>query len=190
MRIITLFKISLCSIVIISCGGNGQPAKRAQVYNIEPEQENVSSVNDEKDNSLNPPEIVENYPPIEDQDSAIGKMPEETSKPIKTAKFYSGLLDEFCKKYFDRKFAGTHYVAGSIHVNANDISEFDANTVIVKGTHSFKSPIIPRNNKEFKATIRDDGNNKYHIDFQRYGVRFWGGTKTTGMLPFYYNPEE
>ena len=180
MRIITLFKISLCSIVFISCGGNGQPAKRAQVYNIEPEQENVSSVNDEKDNSLNPPEIVENYPPIE----------EEPNRPVKSAKFYCGLLDEFCKKFFDRKFAGTHYVAGSIHVNANDISEFDANTVIVKGIHSFKSPIIPRNNKEFKATIRDDGNNKYHIDFQRYGVRFWGGTKTTGMLPFYYNPEE
>ena len=92
-------------------------------------------------------------------------------------------------KIFDRKFRGTHYVAGSIHVNANDISEFDSNTVMVKGTHSFKSPIIPRNNKEFKATIRDDGNYKYHIDFQRYGVTL-GGIKTTGMLPFYYNPEE
>ena len=146
--------------IIVSCGGNVQPTRRSQVYNIEPDKGEVSYAKNENDKSLDPPEIIDNYPPIEDKGSSNEQISEESTIPIKTAKFYCGLLDEFCKKFFDRKFLGMHYVAGSIHVNADDISEFDSNTVMVKGTHSFKSPIIPRNNKEFKATIRDDGNNK------------------------------
>lgn len=183
MKIKELFKLFL-SIIFVSCGGNAQPTERDELY-IESDQTQNSNVNDEKDNYINPPVIIDNLTPAGDNTNE--QIIEVSNKPIKSKRFYCGLIDDFCKKFFDRKFAGTHYIPGSIHVDI--ITEFDSNTVVVKGTHSFKSPIILRNNKEFKAIIRDDGNNQYHIDFQRYGVRF-GGLKSTGLLPYYYNPEE
>lgn len=186
MKIKTLIKIILCGIIIISCSGNSKPTRRSQVYNIK-DSDQVSIVNNEKDVILNPPEIIDDSLQTEVKGEPDKQIVESPTKLIKSKKFYRGLLDGFCKKFFDRKFAGMHYVPGSI--NVDNVSEFDSNTVIVKGTHSFKSPIILRNNKEFKATIRNDGYNRFHIDFQRYGVRL-GGIKSTGMLPFYYNPEE
>lgn len=177
----------LIAIFFASCSGSGSPSRRSQVYNIASDSDQVPYVNNEEENTLMPLEINDNYPQIEERDEVKQQVVEEPVGSLKTKKFYCGLLDGFCKKFFDRKFAGTHYIPGSI--NVDNVSEFDSNTVIVKGTHSFKSPIILRNNKEFKATIREDGYNRFHINFQRYGVRL-GDLKSTDMLPFYYNPEE
>lgn len=187
MRTKKIFIIFVYGLIISSCSDNAKPARRVQVYNIESDTNTVSEVSNENDITLSPPDIIDNSIHIEDSSESKKQIVEEPPKTVRTKKFYSCLLDEFCKKFFDRKFAGMHYVPGSIKVD--NMSEFDTNTIVVRGTHSFKSPIILRNNKEFKAIIRDDGYNKFHIDFQRYGVRL-GGLKSTGILPFYYNPEE
>ena len=170
----------------ISCGGNQEPGRRSHIYNLD-DSEEVPLVKDKIDESLTPLVIIDDSSLIDYGEETIKEIKEETGKPIRTKKFYCELLDAFCKKFFDRKFQGTTYIAGSI--NVDNVAKVDENTVEVRGTHSFNALLIRRNNKGFIASIRDDGNNNYHIDFQRKGVLL-KGNKNTRSLPFYYNPEE
>lgn len=187
MKIRTINIIFLITLFITSCSDDNRSSGYHPIYNLDSESTEVAPTNKDKDNIPSPVDNTEFPNPKEEKEEPANQVLEVPAKSFKTKSFYCGLLDEFCKKFFDRKYVGMHYVPGSLSVE--NVSEFDSHTIVVKGTHSFKSPIILRNNKEFKATIREDGNNKYHVDFQRYGVRL-GGIKSTGSLPFYYNPEE
>lgn len=179
-------KIILCAILLTSCSGNDGQSKENQANNYATDANQVAFVSNGLESTPDPPETDTNSNPTTEKVESSLQIEAESARP-KTKKFYRELLDRFCKKFFDRKFSGMHYVPGSTEVIK--VSSFDTNTVIVKGTLSFKSPIILRNNKEFEATIREDGNNNYHIELKRYGVRL-GGVKSTGMLPFYFNPNE
>lgn len=130
------------------------------------------------------------YNPLHISDDIVSN---ESNKPnchdgiIKTKKFYNNLLNEFCKKYYSRKFKGTTYIIGSL--TTERVTKEDENSVEVKGFHSFKGLIKTFDQRDFVATIRDYGNFKYSILFRRRG---WvtGQWKDTGNITFLYNPDE
>lgn len=143
--------------------------------------ESVYTVNDSR---INP---VRYYPQTDKEEWNEATNPINGNNIIKTKKFYYDFLNEFCKKYYSRKFKGTTYVYGSISIER--VTKEDENTVEVKGTHSFKGIIKSFDQREFVATIRNYNNNKYNVLFRRRG---WvtGQWKDTGNIMFTYNPEE
>lgn len=127
----------------------------------------------------------------ESNDSSEVEIPSLQQNIVKPHKFYEGLLEDFCKKYYHKKFPGRTYIYGSIRVETT--RQTDANTVEVKGLHSFKGRlgIKTYNNKEFRATVRSENNSNFHIKFDRRLVKpISGGGEwvSTGDLPFTYNP--
>ena len=185
-----VFTVLALSIVIVSCK-NGTPSKRVDVYNPDPEKDSSSIVEDKPDiSSVIRPNIVK-----EDENLIKEESPErptsEFSNPVKSKKFYEGLLEDFCKKYYHKKFPGRTYIYGSLRVESD--TKTDEKTVEVKGIHSFKGRlgIKSYNDKEFRATVRSDGDNNFHIKFDRRLVKpISGGGEwvSTGDLPINYNP--
>lgn len=110
-----------------------------------------------------------------------------TARPMKSDEFYQDLLEEFCKKYYSKKFPKRSYVEGSLHVD--NVAPSDGNTFVVMGTHTFKGRlgVITYKNKEFKATVREDGDDLYHIRFDRRQELIGHEWVTTGDLPFNYD---
>lgn len=108
--------------------------------------------------------------------------------------FYQGLIDDFCKKYYDKKFQklgyGPSYTPGSILVEI--IRDQDENTLEIIGTHSYRYGITgildPKKPEEFRATIRCYNNDKYQINFMRRGKNLnrW---ISTGTLPITYSKD-
>ena len=109
------------------------------------------------------------------------------ANPVKSDEFYQDLLEEFCKKYYSKKFPKRSYVEGSLHVD--NVAPSDGNTFVVMGTHTFKGRlgVITYKNKEFKATVREDGDDLYHIRFDRRQELIGHEWVTTGDLPFNYD---
>lgn len=108
--------------------------------------------------------------------------------------FYQGLIDDFCKKYYDKKFQklgyGPSYISGSILVEI--IRDQDENTLEIIGTHSYRYGISgildPKKPEEFRAIIRCYNNDKYQINFMRRGkaLNRW---LSTGTLPITYSED-
>ncbi len=180
-RKLLLFAISA---LIISCGGrNVKPPVDLKRNNKTDTlvSNNIEPISVNSTVPLQPEDIINNEKSIL-EDNHI-----KNTNEVKTQKFYYELLNEFCKKYYARKFKGTSYIYGSIMVER--VSKEDENTVEVKGSHSFKGIIKNFEQRDFVATIRDYGDNKYNILFRRRG---WvtGQWKDTGNITFLYNPDE
>ena len=170
-------------IIIVSCGEKNRKPPVDLNRGKNKTVELTESINSITDNSIDP---VRYYP-----QERTGNEWKEANNPIyeikHTKNFYCDFLNDFCKKYYSRKFKGTTYIYGSISVER--VTKEDENTVEVKGYHSFKGLIMSFDQKEFVATIRDYGNNKYNVLFRRRG---WvtGQWKDTGNILFSYNPDE
>lgn len=170
------------SVLVVSCGRrNVKPPVDLKQKRDTPVVVNNESI------SVNPsiqlrPEVIN-----KEESSIINDNLTKTNSEIKSKKFYYELLNEFCKNYYSRKFKGTSYIYGSIIVER--ISKEDENTVEVKGAHSFKNRIKSFEQRDFIATIRDRGDNRYNILFRRRSV-VSGQWKDTGNIMFTYNSEE
>lgn len=127
---------------------------------------------------------VERVPEIEKSDR------KSQEPPVKSKRFYQEMIEDFCKKNYNRKFPGRSYIYGSLRVD--NLSKEDEKTVMVRGSFSFKGwgNIISYNNREFKAYVRDDGDCNYHILFCRRREIFGREWMDTGNIPFTYNPDE
>lgn len=177
-------KILLVSFVLLlSCGEK----KTKPPVDLNKDKKTIQVVNDVE--SLNTNTSIPQIPrEIAKEEKTISvSNPTKKTSEVKTKKFYNDLLNEFCKKYFYRKFKGTHYIYGSIVIER--VSKEDENTVEIKGAHSFKNRIKTFEQRDFFATIRDRGNNKYNILFRRRST-ITGQWKDTGNIMFTYNTEE
>lgn len=120
----------------------------------------------------------------QDSDDVVTKV------TMKSNRFYQDLLEDFCKKYYHKKFPGRSYVYGSLYVD--NVSLLENNTFVVIGTHTFKGRmgIFTYKHKEFKATVREDGSDLYHIRFDRRLELIGHEWVSTGELPFNYDGDE
>lgn len=114
-------------------------------------------------------------------------QPSQTS--LKSKQFYQEMLEDFCKANYNRRFRKRHYVYGSLRVEG--LRSLSENIVEVWGTHSYKGRgnWFSYNERDFKATIRSEGKNKYQIKFEKkseypIGGSFWESTD----VPFTYTP--
>ena len=98
--------------------------------------------------------------------------------------FYQEMLEDFCKANYNIRFRNRSYVYGSLRVDG--FHSLSSNIVEVWGTHSYKF-IKSHNNRDFKATIRTEGKNKYQIKFEKKSdipLVSWESTD----VPFTYTP--
>lgn len=107
--------------------------------------------------------------------------------PMKSKKFYQELIEDFCKKYYHKKFPGRSYVYGSLYVD--NVSRLEHNIFVVMGTHTFKGRfgLLTYRDREFRATVRQGRNGEYHIRFERRLEIIGHEWVSTGDLPFNYD---
>ena len=183
---IEIFTVLVLSIVFVSCRESQTPSGRVNPFSTK-----TDSIFPNQDEApIIQPDINEDYQNQIKDDIISEQSTLEASNPVKSKKFYEGLLEDFCKKYYHKKFPGRTYVYGSICVETT--TQTDANTVEVKGLHSFKGRLGIRtyDNKEFRAMVRSEDNCNFHIKFDRRLVKpISGGGEwvSTGDLPFTYN---
>ena len=120
---------------------------------------------------------------------------EEPTKPVRNNEYYQKMLEDFCKQYFNKKFAKRHYVYGSLRVNGKqDLSD---NIVDVWGTLTYtgRSPFNKEyDNRDFKAMIREEAPGQFVIKFEKktelniplISNSYWESIEA----PFTYNPEQ
>lgn len=184
-----IFTVLALSIVFVSCRESQTPSGRVNPFDSKTD----SIFPNQDETPVIQPDINKDYQNLIKDDISSEQTTLESSNPVKSKKFYEGLLEDFCKKYYHKKFPGRTYIYGSIRVETT--RQTDANTVEVKGLHSFKGRlgIKTYNNKEFRATVRSENNSNFHIKFDRRLVKpISGGGEwvSTGDLPFTYDTME
>ena len=143
-------------------------------------------------------ELLSEVQPTAGQLSVVKEyaVAEIASKPVrvkKNKKFYEGLLDDFLKKHFHRKWHGESYRPQSLRVE--NFHAYDTNTDEITGTFTFtgKLGLHTYDGREFRALVHDDGDGKYHVSFFRKVEYFFGRKQGSDMaIPnkaFIYKPE-
>ena len=120
---------------------------------------------------------------------ANGIMEQEAAKQHSDA-FYEHLLETFLREYYDEKMPGK-YVENSVHVD--NVADKDTHTVDISGKFDFKGrgvgiARIPHDGRYFEATVTDDGNDRYHVEFKHkdYLGSIDGRWITTGVILIEY----
>lgn len=102
----------------------------------------------------------------------------------KSKEFYRKMLEDFCIANYNKRFQNRRYVYGSLRVDS--FRSLSNNIVEVWGTHSYKV-VFSHDNRDFKATIRMEGRDKYQVKFEKKSdipLVSWESTD----VPFTYTP--
>ena len=122
-------------------------------------------------------------------------MAADTRRPLHDEKFYEKLLEAFCQKHFDERFAfkkffgrgAVKYHKGSLRVES--VAPRDTKTDKVQGkiTYDYAYGAQTCRDGEFIAFIKNGTeSNEYIVVLERCGGFFSQNMKTTGEMSFIY----
>ena len=129
----------------------------------------------------------------ENNSGSMQQLYEGTARVNKSNEFYEKLLDSFLRNHFSKRWSNRSYIPNSITVVKYHSTDTHTDEII--GTFSFKEIMAIKTypDKEFKATVHDDGDGKYHISFSRKRELLLGaikgGWETIPSKPFEYTDQ-
>lgn len=116
-------------------------------------------------------------------------QPQENDVELQSNEFYKGLLESFCKKYYEEKLGRGTFVENSLFV---DVAHLDGSKVKVKGTFKFLGTgalgtglLSQEHTRDYEAEIEQLETDVFNVSFSR-PFKQKGSWESTGVICFRY----